>query len=71
MRSRCDSSKCCSYMVGNGFAAKERLGDSSADDDMPKQSKTFSLNAEHNAADANDRRNDANGKNRKQDGAGE
>ncbi len=61
-------------MVGKGFAAKERLGDSSAefaDDDMPKQSKTFSLNAEHNAADANDIRNDANGKNRKQDGAGE
>ena len=57
--------------MGKGFAAKERRGESSTDDDRPKHSKTFSVNAEHNAADANDRRKDAKGKNRKQDGAGE
>ena len=56
--------------MAKGFKTPEGPDDSSDDDTAFKQSKSFSVNTEHSAAEGNDTRNDANGRKRKHDEAG-
>ena len=58
------------YIVAKGFAAQEKVGDSSDNGENLRQSNSFSAKAEHTTAVVKDMRNEAKGRKRKHDAAG-